>query len=142
MKIKHEHIREAVKAWADCPGGEKIPASEIVVAYRALGMTNPSLYDDAHPDALSRNTQKIFRWIEGDTRSAIANIQALMPAIEKAMPNELRAIMRAHSSELIRDVVKRKERADREWEAMLGAIIALADQVSGSGPAGSGMRVH
>lgn len=36
MKIKHEHIREALMAWARGYGAEKVPAGKIVDAYRAL----------------------------------------------------------------------------------------------------------
>lgn len=82
MKIKHEHIRMAMNAWAH-PDGEKVPAAEITRAYFELGMTFPELYDDSHPEALARNTQKIFRWVEKDTPDAVEKIQALLPAIER-----------------------------------------------------------
>ncbi len=81
MKIKHEHIRMAMNAWAH-PDGEKVPAAKITKAYFELGMTFPELYDDSHPEALARNTQKIFRWVEKDTLMRL-KIQALLPAIEK-----------------------------------------------------------
>lgn len=48
MKIKHEHIRMAMNAWA-YPDGEKVPAAEIARTYFELGMTFPELYDDSHP---------------------------------------------------------------------------------------------
>ncbi|MDI0668647.1 Rha family transcriptional regulator, partial [Escherichia coli] len=47
MKIKHEHIRMAMNAWAR-PDGEKVPAAKITRAYFELGMTSPELYDDSH----------------------------------------------------------------------------------------------
>ncbi|WP_251297263.1 toxin YdaT family protein, partial [Escherichia coli] len=100
MKIKHEHIRMAMNAWAR-PDGEKVPAAEITRVYFELGMTFPELYDDSHPEALARNTQKIFRWVEKDTPDAVEKIQALLPAIEKAMPPLLVARMRSHSSALM-----------------------------------------
>lgn len=50
MKIKHEHIRMAMNAWAH-PDGEKVPAAKITKAYFELGMTFPELYDDSHPEA-------------------------------------------------------------------------------------------
>ncbi|MGQ7112001.1 toxin YdaT family protein [Escherichia sp. TWPC-MK] len=31
----------------------------------------------SHPEALARNTQKIFRWVEKDTPDAVKKIQAL-----------------------------------------------------------------
>lgn len=46
-------------------------------------MTFPELYDDSHPEALARNTQKIFRWLDKDTPDAVEKMQALLPAIEK-----------------------------------------------------------
>ncbi|EEY1538287.1 Rha family transcriptional regulator, partial [Escherichia coli] len=101
MKIKHEHIRMAMNAWA-YPDGEKVPAAGITQAYFELGMTFPELYDDSHPEALARNTQKIFRWVEKDTPDAVEKIQALLPAIEKAMPPLLVARMRSHSSAYFR----------------------------------------
>lgn len=70
MKIKHEHIRMAMNAWAH-PDGEKVPAAKITKAYFELGMTFPELYDDSHPEALARNTQKIFRWLDKDTPDAV-----------------------------------------------------------------------
>ncbi|MFU1579673.1 toxin YdaT family protein, partial [Escherichia coli] len=81
MKIKHEHIRMAMNAWAR-PDGEKVPA------------------------ALARNTQKIFRWVEKDTPDAVEKIQALLPAIEKAMPPLLVARMRSHSSAYFRELLE------------------------------------
>ncbi|EOK2605622.1 toxin YdaT family protein, partial [Escherichia coli] len=103
MKIKHEHIRMAMNAWAH-PDGEKVPAAKITKAHFELGMTFPELYDDSHPEALARNTQKIFRWVEKDTPDAVKKIQALLPAIEKAMPPLLVARMRSHSSAYFREL--------------------------------------
>ncbi|MGI4912407.1 toxin YdaT family protein [Escherichia coli] len=78
MKIKHEHIRMAMNVWAH-PDGEKVPAAKITKAYFELGMTFPELYDDSHPEALARNTQKIFRWLDKDTPDAVEKMQALLP---------------------------------------------------------------
>ncbi|KDZ56693.1 hypothetical protein AC03_5291 [Escherichia coli 3-073-06_S3_C1] len=50
----------AMNAWAR-PDGEKVPVAGITQAYFELGMTFPELYDDSHPEALSRNTQKICK---------------------------------------------------------------------------------
>ncbi|HFV8254112.1 TPA: toxin YdaT family protein, partial [Escherichia coli] len=112
MKIKHEHIRMAMNAWAR-PDGEKVPAAEITRVYFELGMTFPELYDDSHPEALARNTQKIFRWVEKDTPDAVEKIQALLPAIEKAMPPLLVARMRSHSSAYFRELLETRERLVR-----------------------------
>lgn len=83
MKIKHEHIRMAMNAWAH-PDGEKVPAAEITRAYFELGMTFPELYDDSHPEALARNTQKIFRWVEKDTPDAVEKNSGVVTSYRKS----------------------------------------------------------
>ena len=138
MKIKHEHIREALLAWARAADGRKVPANAITDAYFALGMTG-LLYSSDHPNAQGNNVQKIYRWAESDTLASQRKLQALLPAIEKAMPIFLLARMRSHSSETCRELVRRKALIDREMEAMIGAIIALSDRAEGSGPAGNAL---
>ena len=141
MKIKHEHIRMAMNAWAH-PDGEKVPAAEITRTYFELGMTFPELYDDSHPEALARNTQKIFRWLKKDTPDAVEKIQALLPAIEKAMPPPLVAWMRSHSSEYHREIVERRERLVKDIDEFVASAIVLFDQMNRGGPAGNSVAVH
>ncbi|EEU3716948.1 Rha family transcriptional regulator [Escherichia coli] len=141
MKIKHEHIRMAMNAWAH-PDGEKVPAAKITKAYFELGMTFPELYDDSHPEAMARNTQKIFRWVEKDTPDAVKKIQALLPAIEKAMPPPLVAGMRSHSSAYFRELVETKERLVKDIDDFVASAIVLFDQMNRGGPAGNTLAVH
>ena len=141
MKIKHEHIRMAMNAWAH-PDGEKVPAAKITKAYFELGMTFPELYDDSHPEALARNTQKIFRWVEKDTPDAVKKIQALLPAIEKAMPPPLVARMRSHSSAYFRELVETQERLVKDVDDLVASAIVLFDQMNRGGPAGNTLAVH
>ncbi|ELL6208389.1 Rha family transcriptional regulator [Escherichia coli] len=141
MKIKHEHIRMAMNAWAH-PDGEKVPAAKITKAYFELGMTFPELYDDSHPEAMARNTQKIFRWVEKDTPNAVKKIQALLPAIEKAMPPPLVARMRSHSSAYFRELVETKERLVKDIDDFVASAIVLFDQMNRGGPAGNTLAVH
>ncbi|EEW4466982.1 Rha family transcriptional regulator [Escherichia coli] len=141
MKIKHEHIRMAMNAWAH-PDGEKVPAAKITKAYFELGMTFPELYDDSHPAAMARNTQKIFRWVEKDTPDAVKKIQALLPAIEKAMPPPLVARMRSHSSAYFRELVETKERLVKDIDDFVASAIVLFDQMNRGGPAGNTLAVH
>ena len=130
MKIKHEHIRMAMNAWA-YPDGEKVPAAEIARTYFELGMAFPELYDDSHPEALARNTQKIFRWIEKDT-----------PAIEEAMPPLLVARMRSHSSAYFRELVETRERLVRDADDFVAVAIAGFNQMNRGGPAGNAVVMH
>ncbi|EES1728633.1 Rha family transcriptional regulator [Escherichia coli] len=141
MKIKHEHIRMAMNAWAH-PDGEKVPAAKITKAYFELGMTFPELYDDSHPETMARNTQKIFRWVEKDTPDAVKKIQALLPAIEKAMPPPLVARMRSHSSAYFRELVETKERLVKDIDDFVASAIVLFDQMNRGGPAGNTLAVH
>ena len=141
MKIKHEHIRMAMNAWAH-PDGEKVPAAEITQAYFELGMTFPELYDDRHPEALARNTQKIFRWLDKDTPDAVKKIQALLPAIEKAMPPPLVAWMRSHSSDYFRELVDTHERLVRDADELVAVVIAGFNQMNRGGPAGNAVVAH
>ncbi|EFG2768926.1 Rha family transcriptional regulator [Escherichia coli] len=141
MKLKHEHIRMAMNAWAH-PDGEKVPAAKITKAYFELGMTFPELYDDSHPEAMARNTQKIFRWVEKDTPDAVKKIQALLPAIEKAMPPPLVARMRSHSSAYFRELVETKERLVKDIDDFVASAIVLFDQMNRGGPAGNTLAVH
>ncbi|MGO0402672.1 toxin YdaT family protein [Escherichia coli] len=141
MKIKHEHIRMAMNTWAR-PDGEKVPAAEITRAYFELGMTFPELYDDSHPEALARNTQKIFRWVEKDTPDAVKKIQALLPAIEKAMPPPLVAWMRSHSSDYFRELVDTHERLVRDADELVAVVIAGFNQMNRGGPAGNAVVAH
>ncbi|EJR8310558.1 Rha family transcriptional regulator [Escherichia coli] len=141
MKIKHEHIRMAINAWA-YPDGEKVPAAEIARTYFELGMTFPELYDDSHPEALARNTQKIFRWLDKDTPDAVEKIQALLPAIEKAMPPPLVAWMRSHSSDYFRELVDTHERLVRDADELVAVVIAGFNQMNRGGPAGNAVVAH
>ncbi|EGF4707656.1 Rha family transcriptional regulator [Escherichia coli] len=141
MKIKHEHIRMAMNAWAH-PDGEKVPAAKITKAYFELGITFPELYDDSHPEAMARNTQKIFRWVEKDTPDAVKKIQALLLAIEKAMPPPLVARMRSHSSAYFRELVETKERLVKDIDDFVASAIVLFDQMNRGGPAGNTLAVH
>lgn len=139
MKIKHEHIRTAILAWADVCGGEKGPAAAIVDAWRQLGLNGLYFHPDSHPESLSRNTQKIFRWVKSDAAASREKLQFLMPAIERSMPVYIRARMHACSSSTCRELVARKENIDRELEAMADMIMTLQSRVNGSGSAGNSM---
>ncbi|WP_175610688.1 toxin YdaT family protein [Escherichia coli] len=141
MKIKHEHIRMAMNAWAH-PDGEKVPAAEITRAYFELGMTFPVLHNDSKHNALYLNTQKIFRWLKKDTPDAVEKIQALLPAIEKAMPPLLVARMRSHSSSYFRELVETRERLVRDADDFVAVAIAGFNQMNRGGPAGNIVVVH
>ncbi|NMP26883.1 hypothetical protein GW590_08400 [Rahnella sp. SAP-1] len=103
MEIKHNHIRDALRNWANEVSQRQV-AIKITEAYMQLGLQHPVLqcveYEDGTVDyaALHNNKQQIFRWLDGDSRRALQNIQHLLPAILAALPAELRASLAAGNS--------------------------------------------
>ncbi len=108
MKIKHEHIRMAMDAWAH-PDGEKVPAAILITeAYFELEhRRSRNCMTTIDQEALARNTQKIFRWLDKDTPDAVEKMQALLPAIEKAMPPLLWPVCAATVLKNYREIVER-----------------------------------
>lgn len=147
MEIKHEQIRNALRVWAAEVGQRRI-AALITEKFHKQKMTVPRLGVIERMDgtidfsAWHNNKQQIFRWIDSDSRTSKKNIQALLPAIEKAMPIFLLARMRSHSSETLREILERKARIDREVEALFGAMIEMSEHIANSGPAGGGVNLH
>ncbi|CAI1698913.1 MULTISPECIES: toxin YdaT family protein [Serratia] len=145
MEIKHEHIASALFIWS------RVAKQEVITALIAekLHEVEPGSNLLQHPDesnASHNNRQKIFRvtngWVNGDTEGQRRKLRMLLPAIEKVMPPFLVAKMWSYSSDTYRDLVTRKERIDGEVDALFGAMIAMSEQVSGNGPAGSSMCMH
>ncbi|MDY6137226.1 MAG: toxin YdaT family protein, partial [Escherichia coli] len=121
---------------------EKVPAAAIARAYFELGMTYPELHNDDRHNALYLNTQKIFRWLDKDTPDAVEKIQALLPAIEKAMPPLLVARMRSHSSEYYRDIVERRDRLVKDVDDFVAVAIAWGTMTNSGGQPGNAVVVH
>ncbi|WP_096942586.1 toxin YdaT family protein, partial [Escherichia coli] len=95
-----------------------------------------------HPDALARNTKKIIRWLDKDTTAAVEKMQALLPAIEKAMPPLLVARMRSHSSEYYREIVERRDRLVKDVDDFVAAAIAWGTLTNSGGQPGNAVVVH
>uniref|UniRef100_UPI001BFFDEAC toxin YdaT family protein n=1 Tax=Escherichia coli TaxID=562 RepID=UPI001BFFDEAC len=89
-----------------------------------------------------RNTQKIFRWLDKDTPDAVEKMQALLPAIEKAMPPLLVARMRSHSSEYYREIVERRDRLVKDVDDFVAAAIAWGTLPNSGGQHGNAVVVH
>ena len=73
---------------------------------------------------------------------AVEKIQALLPAIEKAMPPLLVARMRSHSSAYFRELVETRERLVRDADDFVAVAIAGFNQMNRGGPAGNAVAVH
>lgn len=141
MKIKHEHIRMAMNAWAH-PDGEKVPAAKITKAYFELGMTFPELYDDSHPEALARNTQKIFRWVEKDTPDAVKKNSGVVTSNRKSNATSAGGPNAQPQFSLFRELVETRERLVRDADDFVAVAIAGFNQMNRGGPAGNAVVVH
>lgn len=104
-------------------------------------MTFPELYDDSHPEALARNTQKIFRWVEKDTPDAVEKFRRCYQR-SKGNATLLVARMRSHSSAYFRELVETRERLVRDADDFVAVAIAGFNQMNRGGPAGNAVAVH
>ena len=143
MKIKHEHIRMAIDAWLLYPKvTRKEIADAIAKAYFELEMDYPVMHNPASVEGMGLNIQNIFRWIKKDTPEAVRDLQALLPAIEKAMPPLLVAYMRSHSSDYFRELVETRERLVRDADDFVAVAITGFNQMNRGGPAGNAVVMH
>lgn len=140
MKIKHEHIRMAMNAWAR-PDGEKVPAAGITRLILKLGMTFPELYDDSHPEALARNTQKNFRWIEKDTLMQLKN-SGVVTSDRKGNATFAGDQNAQPQFSLFSGAGGTRERLVRDADDFVAVAIAGFNQMNRGGPAGNAVAVH
>ncbi|MBJ8370494.1 toxin YdaT domain-containing protein [Citrobacter cronae] len=82
----HEDIRDAVRSWAGADGQDVVSAL-IIEEYRAQGGD-----EIAFPDDLSRQRQKLFRFLDNHYNSERyrENVRQLTPAILAVLPLEFR----------------------------------------------------
>lgn len=83
--VKHEQIRDAVRAWAASADNQDVVAAIIIEEWERQGGAGLDF-----PDDLSRKRQKLFRWLDGETEYARKNISQLSPAILAVLPLEFR----------------------------------------------------
>ncbi|MFC0225647.1 toxin YdaT family protein [Serratia aquatilis] len=89
MKITHEDVCIELRGWA-AETNQEIVAAEIAQVYQLQG-GGPLLGRPDTSNAVHNNKQRIFRWVDADTKAAREKIQRLLPAILIAMPAERRA---------------------------------------------------
>ena len=83
--IKHEDIRNAVRAWASSCRSREFVADLIVSEWRSGGGYGLDIPTDPY-----LQMQKVFRWLDGSTSYAIENTRQLTPAILAVLPVEFR----------------------------------------------------
>jgi hypothetical protein len=116
--VTHEKLRRAVRAWAAGWRSKEAVAAEIVTAWRQMDGE-----DFGFHESHSRNAQKIFRWIDGDSPRYRRYITALAPAILDVLPLEFRTDVIEPDDRLVRVAVVTKECADASRASLLGAPI-------------------
>ena len=87
-------------------------------------------------------TKKLDVKVNAYSASAVEKIQALLPAIEKAMPPLLVARMRSHSSEYYREIVERRDRLVKDVDDFVAAAIAWGTLTNSGGQPGNAVVVH
>ncbi|WP_040903673.1 toxin YdaT domain-containing protein [Yokenella regensburgei] len=114
--VTHEDIRIAVRSWAsECRSREYV-AELIVNEWRENGGEGLDIPADPY-----LQMQKVFRWLDGDTKYAVENIRQLTPAIMAVLPLEYRGRLVPHNDtmSLIADAMK--ECAEAKQAVLLGA---------------------
>lgn len=113
---KHEQIRDAVRAWAASQDNQDVVAGIIVEEWERQGGAGLDF-----PEDLSRKRQKLFRWLDGDTRYARDNIRRLTPAILAVLPLEFRGRLIGQDCFMTRYAAMEKEISDAKRALILKA---------------------
>jgi hypothetical protein len=133
MEIKHEQVRNTLRAWAAEIGQRRV-AELVTAAYHQRKMVTPrfGIIERADGtidfDAWHNNKQQLFRWLDGDSAKAQRNITELLPAILAAMPATLRAQTVAGNSIEYLATRALKEHQDAIAAALLHAPLAVFDR--------------
>ncbi|MGM3159910.1 toxin YdaT family protein [Dickeya undicola] len=83
--ITHEHIRNAVRAWAANWRSREAVSAEIVNHWRERGGTGLDIPADSY-----LQMQKLFRWLDSDSEHAQRCVAALTPSILAVIPSQFR----------------------------------------------------
>ncbi|HEM8614840.1 TPA: toxin YdaT domain-containing protein [Citrobacter amalonaticus] len=112
----HEKIRNAVRAWSSSLDNQDVVAGMIVEEWERQGGTSLDF-----PDELSRQRQKLFRWLDSDTAYARENIRQLTPAILAVLPLEFRGRLIGQDCFMTRYAAMEKEISEAKQAVMLNA---------------------
>lgn len=114
-EITHEQLRTAVRAWAAAIDNQDVVGGIIVEEYKSLGG------ELDFPTEICRQRQKLFRWLDGDTDYARANIRELTPAILNVLPLEFRTRLIPQEDILSRIATAMKECAEAKQAVLMKA---------------------
>lgn len=110
----HEQLRDAVRAWAAAEN-QDVVAALIADEHRRQGGALEL------PADISRQRQKIFRWLDNDSNYAVQNVRALAPAILAVLPLEYRSRLLQDDCVNTRVAVAMKECAEAHRALLLDA---------------------
>lgn len=113
---KHDQIRAAVRAWSASLDNQDVVAGIIVEEWERQGGVGLDF-----PDELSRQRQKLFRWLDSDTGYARENIRQLTPAILAVLPLEFRGRLIGQDCFMTRYAAMEKEISEAKQAVMLNA---------------------
>ena len=105
--ISHEKIRQAVRAWTADWRSKEAVAAEIIKAWRNQGGEDFGFHGDH-----SRNAQKLFRWIDGDSSRYRRYITLMTPTIIDVLPLQFRSNLFESGERLARIAYADKEYGD------------------------------
>lgn len=115
-EITPEKIRDAVRAWSASINNQDVVTGIIVEEWERQGG-----YELDFPADLSRQRQKLFRWLDGCTPTARTNIKLLTPAIMAVLPLEFRGRLAAQDCFMVRFAAMEKELCEAKQALMLNA---------------------
>ena len=115
-EVSPEKLRAAVRAWAASINNQDVVTGLIVEEWERQGG-----YELDFPADLSRQRQKLFRWLDGASPSARANIRLLTPAILAVLPLEFRGRLVSQDCFMVRFAAMEKELSDAKQALMLNA---------------------
>ncbi|SAA61538.1 toxin YdaT domain-containing protein [Enterobacter roggenkampii] len=115
-EISPEKIRDAVRAWASSINNQDVVTGLIVEEWERQGGNELDF-----PADLSRQRQKLFRWLDGATPTAKANVRLLTPAIMAVLPLEFRGRLISQDCFMARFAAMEKEISEAKRAVILRA---------------------
>ena len=141
MQIKHELIRDVVRAWAIEINRENVGRA-VATEYFRLGGHVLRLLPADQPNADHVNQQNLFRWLDGDSASAKAKVQQLVPAILSALPRPLSARLVLADSIEYRALKMAEEAVKSATDAYVAAVVVDVVSTCGNEPGAASMILH
>ncbi len=141
MQIKHELIRDVVRAWAVEINRENVGRA-VATEYFRQGGRALRLLPAGQPNADHVNQQNLFRWLDGESTSAKAKVRQLLPAILSALPRPLSARLVLADSMEYRALQMARVALDEAADAYVAAtVVDVVNHYNGSSGAAA-MILH